>query len=416
MTSSAAYVAFADPPYENCSKSSHVNDSSFETTLISLLSFFSANSSIQKSYYTSYGSGPSRVYGMYMCLDYVSNESCQKCITTASEDICILCPHAKEAIVWEEVCQLRYSNNNFMGMLDVTGNLGLCNEQNLTEPEKFQSAVNQILRSLTEVVSLNVSANKHATGEVPFEDKAIYALVQCSTDLSVNDCRKCLQSAIKDIPDCCYASIGARVLGRSCYLRYEFYPFYLGETGTRGSTTGNNEGTSKNGKGNNPIKRQNFGKQGETSFDHQKFRGRGDKLSGDFSCIDLGSLRVATKNFSDLNKLGQGGFGPVYKAWHLWNERKGLELKDPLLSGSCPEDQFLTYMNIGLLCVQEDAYDRPTMSSVILMLKNDQSITLGQPEQPPFSAGRFSANNDHDKPYGEDCSVNFLTMSEILPQ
>jgi len=29
--------------------------------------------------------------------------------------------------------------------------------------------------------------------------------------------------------------------------------------------------------------------------------------------INLGSLRVATNNFSDLNKLGQGGFGPVYK-------------------------------------------------------------------------------------------------------
>ena len=29
--------------------------------------------------------------------------------------------------------------------------------------------------------------------------------------------------------------------------------------------------------------------------------------------MDLGSLKVATSNFLDANKLGEGGFGPVYK-------------------------------------------------------------------------------------------------------
>jgi len=37
------------------------------------------------------------------------------------------------------------------------------------------------------------------------------------------------------------------------------------------------------------------------------------KICKDFPFIDLASLRVATRNFTDSNKLGEGGFGPVYK-------------------------------------------------------------------------------------------------------
>lgn len=36
-------------------------------------------------------------------------------------------------------------------------------------------------------------------------------------------------------------------------------------------------------------------------------------MSVDSLEFDLNSIRVATDNFSDTNKLGQGGFGAVYK-------------------------------------------------------------------------------------------------------
>ncbi|GMP75267.1 hypothetical protein CsSME_00032420 [Camellia sinensis var. sinensis] len=98
--------------------------------------------------------------------------------------------------------------------------------------------------------------------------------------------------------------------------------------------------------------------------------------------------------------------------WQLWNEGKGLELIDPLLTESCDLDEFLRYMHIGLLCVQEDTYDRPTMSSVVVMLKSEV-ITLSQPERPAFSVGRFT---DHYEPNDKDYSVNESTISEIMPR
>jgi len=32
--------------------------------------------------------------------------------------------------------------------------------------------------------------------------------------------------------------------------------------------------------------------------------------------FDFLSISNATNNFSESNKLGQGGFGPVYKVWN----------------------------------------------------------------------------------------------------
>ncbi|KAG2375455.1 Cysteine-rich receptor-like protein [Vigna angularis] len=242
-------VIFGDPPYNICSSSgSYVNGGSFENNLNNLLSSLSSNASDSKFYNTSNGIASDRVYGLYMCLDYISNDNCQKCIATVTEEIVKLCPQAKEAIVWEELCQLRYSNINFLGSLNVTGNIGLDNVQNLTEPKKFESVVNETLRNLTKVASFHVSANMYATGDVPFGDQTIFALVQCTRDLAANDCNSCLQSAIGDIPSCCYASIGARVLSRSCYLRYEFYAFYNGVTGPTDSSNDKKESKNKSSK------------------------------------------------------------------------------------------------------------------------------------------------------------------------
>ena len=85
---------------------------------------------------------------------------------------------------------------------------------------------------------------------------------------------------------------------------------------------------------------------------------------------------------------------------------------DPLLTNSFSSDEFLRYIHIGLLCVQEDAYYRPTMFSVVQMLKA-QTMTLCRPERPAFSVGRFT---DQYETNPNSCSVNGLTSSGVLPR
>ncbi|KAJ0568853.1 putative non-specific serine/threonine protein kinase [Helianthus annuus] len=40
---------------------------------------------------------------------------------------------------------------------------------------------------------------------------------------------------------------------------------------------------------------------------------REDEDTGEMNSFDLSTMQVATNNFSLENKLGEGGFGPVYK-------------------------------------------------------------------------------------------------------
>lgn len=101
------------------------------------------------------------------------------------------------------------------------------------------------------------------------------------------------------------------------------------------------------------------------------------------------------------------------QAWQLWNEGNGLELMDPLLVDSCDADEFLRYLHIGLLCVQEDADDRPTMSYVVVMLKSE-TVVLGQPGKPAFSTGRFA---DHYEMRADHISsINEQSVSNVVPR
>ncbi|GLT46103.1 hypothetical protein SLA2020_198860 [Shorea laevis] len=89
-------------------------------------------------------------------------------------------------------------------------------------------------------------------------------------------------------------------------------------------------------------------------------------------------------------------------AWQLWTDDRGLELIDPTLDEICPHDQILRCIHIGLLCVQDHAVDRPTMSDVVSMLSNE-TISLPEPKQPAFfittanvkEAGVPKINSDH---------------------
>ncbi|XP_024029902.1 cysteine-rich receptor-like protein kinase 10 [Morus notabilis] len=103
----------------------------------------------------------------------------------------------------------------------------------------------------------------------------------------------------------------------------------------------------------------------------------------------------------------------VAHAWQLWNEGIALDLVDPCLRSDCHPNEVLRYIQIGLLCVQEDPLLRPIMSSIVLMLKTE-SQSLSQPERPAFITGRYTSH--HEIIAVNSCTVNEMSVSDFLPR
>ena len=102
-----------------------------------------------------------------------------------------------------------------------------------------------------------------------------------------------------------------------------------------------------------------------------------------------------------------------FQAWDFWMEGKALDIVESSLGQAYPADHEVSRCNqIGLLCVQEQATDRPTMVEIVFMLGNE--TTLPSPNKPAF-INRQNINNDQDSSNSAGASgpINDVTISVI---
>ncbi|KAJ0081979.1 hypothetical protein Patl1_10408 [Pistacia atlantica] len=85
-------------------------------------------------------------------------------------------------------------------------------------------------------------------------------------------------------------------------------------------------------------------------------------------------LRAATKNFDSENKIGEGGFGSVYKAFDLQQKGNLMELVDPKLENEFNKEEAERMIKVALLCSNASPSLRPTMSEVVSMLDAETDI------------------------------------------
>ncbi|TQE01503.1 hypothetical protein C1H46_012866 [Malus baccata] len=94
--------------------------------------------------------------------------------------------------------------------------------------------------------------------------------------------------------------------------------------------------------------------------------------------------------------------------WDLWTEGKVLDIIDSSLNQSYSTHEVMRCIQIGLLCVQENATDRPTMLDVVFMLGNETN--LPHPKKAAFS---FKTGGPDSSMSRGASSVNDITVTVI---
>ncbi|KAK8293247.1 hypothetical protein V6Z12_D06G176200 [Gossypium hirsutum] len=316
--SSEAAVVFL---YHDCNPNTttYTRNNPYRRNLNILLSSFQSNSTRQSGFYnlTVGQAPPDIVYGLFLCRGDVTKEICRECVRTASGQILQRCPNRKTALVYYDECTIRYSNSSFFSEWEQEPVLELLNTGNVSQPERFMQLLGNTMNEIaTRAAKGDQLGKKYATQEVNFTAfQTLYTLAQCTPDLSVG-----------------------RVVFASCNVRYELYPFYrftaqqlppppppkpVLHSPPALESKGKNKNSSKTiiaivlpvvvsvvifagaliciltrkSKKYDAMEQENG--NGITTMESLQF---------DFSTIE-----AATNKFSVDNKLGEGGFGPVYK-------------------------------------------------------------------------------------------------------
>ncbi|WZZ25430.1 hypothetical protein YC2023_008831 [Brassica napus] len=317
-------------------------DGTYDLNRRVMLSTLPSNVTANDGFYTtSTGQDPNRVYGLGMCVPGIEAGSCSDCIMAASNGLVQNCTTQIEAIDWRmyrnTLCLVRYSNRSFYGSLDMEI---IRHDYNTRDYQPNGTDFDMTWEALMVGVIEDVSSTNYAAGRrtLEFSNTNIYGFMQCSRDISPQNCTRCLQQNVIDYRSCCRGRQGGTVSRPSCFLRWEIFAF-LGlpenipppEKDEKSISTGAIVAIVIV-----PIillalgfgiwrKRKSYKAfTTESEFPHvfvqrQIFKTQVDSIPGD-DISTSGSLQfyfkaieAATSNFHNINKLGHGGFGEVYK-------------------------------------------------------------------------------------------------------
>ncbi|XVE80788.1 hypothetical protein DITRI_Ditri15bG0008400 [Diplodiscus trichospermus] len=201
----------------------------------------------------------------------------------------------------------------------------LCGNESTTEPNAFEAAVQGLLTDL-QVATPRINGYFAATKKevISGGNATVYGVAQCIETITKTGCGECLQVVTTDIQRC-PPNTNGRAVDVGCFLRYSDSPFFP-DNKTTDIKPFLQTGSSSKKKG------IIGGVVGGAAFVlliiallvwfKLSARGKGKPNRGDilgatelqgpinYKYKDLAS---ATKNFSEEYKLGEGGFGDVYK-------------------------------------------------------------------------------------------------------
>ncbi|KAL0409307.1 UNVERIFIED_CONTAM: Cysteine-rich receptor-like protein kinase [Sesamum radiatum] len=165
-------------------------NSTYSTNLNTLLSSLSSNMDDSGFYNASQGeAAPDRANALALCRADIQLESCRGCVQNATIQLLNLCPQRKHAILWRDVCVLHYSNVSLFGNRADSPIIMGWDTANVSSPVQFKESLRTVVDALTIQAASGGSLMKVAAGNHTAPDfKWIYAMLQCTPDISEADC------------------------------------------------------------------------------------------------------------------------------------------------------------------------------------------------------------------------------------
>ncbi|KAE9598852.1 hypothetical protein Lal_00022403 [Lupinus albus] len=320
--------AEADPQIlllnKGCSQYNATNLSNFNQNLNASLSDIKSQVTNQSKHFAtahqSLGADP--VYALFQCRNYLSNTDCAACFATAATQIRNCSAGANGARVIYDGCFLRYESNGFFDETTLPGNSMICGNNTANGgATAFSGAAQKVLKDLQKATP-KVTGFFAAT-KTQVAGSALYAIAQCAETVTENGCVNCLNVGYTNI-ESCLPNTDGRAFDAGCFMRYSETSFFADNQAIDITPFLKQGGSRKKG----AIIGGVVGGVGLIVIllalfvwlklnKKTKRAPRGDilgatELKGPVN-YRYKDLKSATKNFSDENKLGEGGFGDVYK-------------------------------------------------------------------------------------------------------
>ncbi|KAH0454783.1 hypothetical protein IEQ34_016707 [Dendrobium chrysotoxum] len=319
-----------NPFVTDCNGENFTLSSPYDSNLRLLLHELINSTPNSSSFFFLNNSTSPQIFGLAQCRPDITPAVCSACLNQSAVDFFNHkgCGLKKSFANRAGNCLLRYSDQTFYNSLDYNLFVWYPYTENATA--SFNSRVNILMKRV--MASAAAATLKFAVrvSNESVDEPDIYGMGWCSLDLASSDCDQCLSKAFVGIPSGKTHGSGAYV---SCHLRFETYQFYSNslllpapapEAGGKISTNKRSKTVAVVAGISGAValllfctffillqrqrKRKLLASEIRYAVDEEEVL-----EEFEVKMIDFCAIKNATNNFAKENKLGEGGFGPVYK-------------------------------------------------------------------------------------------------------
>ncbi|CAA7028063.1 unnamed protein product [Microthlaspi erraticum] len=325
-------ICFVSAQDRTCDESHGIfkPNSSYDKNRRLILSNMASNVMAHDSYFNgSVGLGSDRVNAIGMCAPGTEPDACSSCINDAAGYLLQICLNQTNAFSWfgeEIICLVRYSNRPFNGLLILEPYKVFFNDMDIKKNilKEFYSLWDVLMSRMITGASSSVKYYAKDVAPVPVYGD-ISVLMQCTLDVSSENCKLCLESSVDYYKRRYLGKRGVITLRPSCFFRWEVYRFsgaFDNATYVTSPPSSVTSITKKDTRISSGIVAAIviiivvtliLTSLGLVILKRRKQNQATTALQTESVQFDLKTIEVATSNFSESNKLGEGGFGDVYK-------------------------------------------------------------------------------------------------------